>query len=182
MGGLDEFSKLSIDDQKRYRATSSQMTKFARDHAIPIAFAPPIGRFAVPVGEGKVGMVTVPLSLGSIAGATGCILRLQTGLYVVTAEHVLKCYEERVYQGEKLDWIVGRLRFDPLQRERALWRGSCKHQPKDIVFIEVLEREARGGVCRPHQSCIGINGLASGGPGSRPNGAASWVSKRIERN
>ena len=70
MGGLDEFSKLSIDDQKRYRATSSQMTKFARDHAIPIAFAPPIGRFAVPVGEGKVGMVTVPLSLGSIAGAT----------------------------------------------------------------------------------------------------------------
>ena len=158
MGGLDEFSKLSIDDQKRYRATSSQMTKFARDHAIPIAFAPPIGRFAVPVGEGKVGMVTVPLSLGAIAGATGCILRLQTGLYVVTAEHVLKCYEERVYQGEKLDWIVGRLRFDPLQRERALWRGSCKHQPKDIVFIEVLEREAE-------EACAGRTNLVSASTG-----------------
>src|ERR1039457_5753121 len=104
MGGLDEFSKLSVDDQKRYRATSSQMTKFARDHAIPIEFAPPIGRLDGPVGGGTGGMVAVRLSLGSIAGATGCVLRLRTGLYVLTAEHVLKCYEERVYQGEKLDW------------------------------------------------------------------------------
>jgi hypothetical protein len=125
MGGLREFRMLSIADQERYSAVSSQMTKLARAHAIPIACAPPIGRFAIPVGEGKVGMVTLPLSLGHIDGGTGCILRLQTGLYVVTAEHVLRCYEERTNQGEKLDWIVGRLRFDPLRRERTLWRGSC---------------------------------------------------------
>jgi hypothetical protein len=75
------------------------MARLARDHAVPIVFAPPLS-----VG-------------GKINGATGCVLRLDAERFVVTACHVLAGYEERIRSGEMLNWQVGNLPpFDPLPR------------------------------------------------------------------
>ncbi|SRR5712692_1238049 len=137
-----DFSRLSNEEQKRYLAASRQMTKLARDHAIPITFAPPVKTFSIPLDGGRVGTVTLPLSLGKVESATGCVLQLQSEYLIVTAEHVLEEYEKRIGDGEVLNWQVGNLRpFDPLPR--IAWRGSSKHRPKDIIFLRISEQEAK---------------------------------------
>ena len=140
--GAGDFNELSEQEQKRWLTASRQMTKLARDHAIPITFAPPINTFAIPLDGGRIGTVTLPRSLGKVESATGCVLQLQSEYFIVTAEHVLQEYEKRLGAGEVLNWQVGRLRpFDP--RSRIAWRGSSKHRPKDIVFLRISEQEAK---------------------------------------
>jgi hypothetical protein len=139
--GAHDLSELPSDERQRYLTACRQMTKLALDHAIPIIFAPPIGKFAIPLNEGKFGTVTLPMTLGKIESATGCVLQLQAAYFVVTAEHVLEAYEKRINEGEVLNWQVGDFRFDPLPR--VAWRGSSKNRPKDIVFLRVSEQEAK---------------------------------------
>jgi hypothetical protein len=88
LGGAQLFQQLSDEELARYIAISRQMAGLAKDHAVPIIFAPPLS-----IG-------------GKINGACGCVLRLETGIFVVTASHVLGgivgAYEERIRAGEVL--------------------------------------------------------------------------------
>jgi len=96
------------------------MVGLAQDCAVPIIYAPPVS-----VG-------------GKINGATGCVLELSSGWFVVSASHVLDGYEERVKSGEKLNWQVGKLPpFDP--HERIAWRDSAK----DTLLLRLSPDEAR---------------------------------------
>jgi hypothetical protein len=42
-GGAQRFQQLSADAQARYIEISQQWANLARDHAVPIIFAPPLG-------------------------------------------------------------------------------------------------------------------------------------------
>jgi hypothetical protein len=96
------------------------MVRRARDYAVPIIFAPPRS-----VG-------------GKINGASGCVVQLASDTYVVTASHVLTGYEERLGEGERLNWQVGNLPpFDPLPRVE--WRS----RENDIVLLRISDNEAR---------------------------------------
>jgi hypothetical protein len=118
LGGAQLFERLSDEEKARYITINQQMVRFARDHAVPVIFAPPLS-----VG-------------GAVNGATGCILQLRTGVFVVTASHVLARYEERVNDGERLNWQVGKLLpFDPIPR--VAWRN----ERKDIVLLRLRENE-----------------------------------------
>src|SRR5579859_645503 len=126
LGGAVLFQQLSDEEGARYISVNQQMVGFARDHAVPIMIAPPLS-----VG-------------GEVNGATGCLLRLRSGVYVVTAAHVLGGYERRTENGEKVNWQVGKLPpYDPLPR--VAWRDDRK----DIVLLSVREDEVREiGPCR----------------------------------
>ena len=119
-GGAQRFQQLSPEAQARYIEVSQQLANLARDHAVPIIFAPPLS-----IG-------------GKINGASGCVLRLDAGIVVVTASHVLAGYEERIRTGEVLNWQVGNLPpFEPLSR--VAWRD----RERDIVLLRISENEAR---------------------------------------
>jgi hypothetical protein len=119
-GGAERFQQLSAEAQTRHIAVSQQLANLARDHAVPIIFTPPLS-----IG-------------GKINGASGCVLRLDAGTFVVTASHVLAGYEERIRAGEVLNWQVGNIPpFDPLPR--VAWRD---HE-RDIVLLRISEYDAR---------------------------------------
>jgi len=153
-GGASRFREFPRREQERYLAIICELTTFAQDHAIPICFAPRLGTFGVPLGGGKVGTVTLPISLGNIDGASGCVLRLESGVFVVTADHVLRTYEDRLEELEDLNWQVGGLPpCDP--RSRVAWRDRANdrtlaekpsspmpYRPTDIVFLRLSEQEA----------------------------------------
>lgn len=135
------FANLEPEDRQRYLTAARQMTKFARDHAVPIAYAPPVRTFHIPLDGGGIGSVTLPLTLGKVETASGCVLQLESEYFIVTAEHVVEDFEKRTKEGEVLNWQVGRLQpFNPL--DRIAWRGSSKHRAKDIIFIRMSEKEA----------------------------------------
>jgi hypothetical protein len=118
LSGAELFERLSDDEKARYITINKQMVDFARDHAVPIMLAPPPG-----VGN-------------EVKGATGCVLRMRTGVFAVTASHVLAGYERRVREGERVNWQVGKLPpFDPLPR--VAWRDD----KKDIVVLHLMEDE-----------------------------------------
>jgi hypothetical protein len=119
-GGAQRFERLSAEEQTRYIAVSQQLTNFARDHAVPIILAP-------------------PLSIrGKLNGASGSVLRLEAGTFVVTASHVLAEYENRTQSGETLNWQVGNLPpFEPVSR--IAWRDPAR----DIVLLRISDNEAR---------------------------------------
>jgi hypothetical protein len=118
--GAQLFQQLPAEAQARHLSISQQMARRARDHAVPIIFAPPLG---------------IP---GKINGACGCVVRLAAGTFVVSASHVLAGYEERTLSGEVLNWQVGNLPpFDPVPR--VAWRDS----ERDIVLLRISEDEAR---------------------------------------
>jgi hypothetical protein len=120
VGGAQRFEHLSAEEQARYLAINRQMVGFARDHAVPIIFGPP------------------PSLHGKINGASSCVLRFGTSIFLFTASHVLAWYEERVRLGETLNWQVGNLPpFDPVPR--IAWRDM----KKDIVLLRINEDEAR---------------------------------------
>src|SRR5690348_9413936 len=101
LGGAQLFQQLSAEAQAQFMAISQKMVRLARDYAMPIVFAPPLS-----IG-------------GKIDGASGCVLQLDSGTFVVTASHVLGgiegAYEERIRSGEVLNWQVGNLPpFNPL--------------------------------------------------------------------
>jgi hypothetical protein len=124
-GGSQLFGELPGEAQTRLIAAGRQMTALARDHAVPVIFAPPRS-----VG-------------GNINGASGGLLRLGTGTFLATASHVLAKYEERVRSGEVLNWQAGNLPpFDPVSR--IVWRDK----EKDILILRLLDDEAqRVGPC-----------------------------------
>jgi hypothetical protein len=119
LSGAEQFERLSPEQQARYLAINRQMVQLARDHAVPIIFAP-------------------PLSIrGKINGATGCVIRLSADTFVATASHVLGGYEARLRAGEVLNWQVGNLPpFDPITR--IAWRD----EERDIVLLKVSNEEA----------------------------------------
>jgi hypothetical protein len=114
------FGQLSVDEKARYRDICRQMVRLAQSYAVPIIFAPP------------------PRVGGEINGATGFVLLLSSGYFVVTASHVLKGYEQRLLSGEKLNWQVGRLPpFDPLPRIES------RDDTKDTLLLRLSADEAR---------------------------------------
>jgi hypothetical protein len=120
LSGAQRFEQLSEENKSRYLAINRQMVRLARDYAVPIVFAPPLS-----IG-------------GKINGASGCVVRLASGTFVVTASHVLAGYEKRLGEGERLNWQVGDLPpFDPLPRVE--WRS----REKDIVLLRISENESR---------------------------------------
>src|ERR1700731_3434924 len=101
--GAERFKKLPTAAQVRYISVARQITEFATRHALPIVFAP------------------APEIQGDVDGASGCLVQVSKGTFLLTASHVLAEYEDRVKQGEVLNWQVGRLPpFDPLLR--IVWR------------------------------------------------------------
>src|SRR5713101_7918274 len=119
LSGAERFEQLSDENKARYLAISRRMARLARDYAVPIIFAPP------------------PSVGGKINGASGCLVRLDSGTFVVTASHVLTGYEKRMREGEQLNWQVGNLPpFDPLPHVQ--WRS----REKDVVLLRISENEA----------------------------------------
>ena len=120
LSGAQQFQQLSLEDQVRYIAINQQMARLARDHAVPIIFAPPRSRG------------------GKINGASGSVFQLDSGVFIATASHVLEGYETRIQAGEVLNWQVGNLPpFDPIPR--IAWRSP----DLDIVLLSVTGDEAR---------------------------------------
>jgi hypothetical protein len=120
LGSAHAFGQLSSDERARYCLAARQMVGLAQGSAIPIVFAPPLS-----VG-------------GQVNAASGCVLQLDFGWFIITASHVLAKYEKRLHEGEKLNWQVGALPpFDP--RPCVSWRSFHR----DVVFIRVTEAEAK---------------------------------------
>ena len=120
LSGAQQFQQLSFEDQARYIAINQQMARLARDHAVPIIFAPPRS------------------CGGKINGASGSVVQLKSGIFLTTASHVLEGYETRMHAGEVLNWQVGDLPpFDPIPR--IAWRS----RDLDIVLLRITAEEAR---------------------------------------
>ena len=120
ISGAQQFQQLSFEDEARYIAINRQMARLARDHAVPIIFAPPRSRG------------------GKINGASGSVVQLESGVFIATASHVLEGYETRMQAGEVLNWQVGDLPpFDPIPR--VAWRS----RDFDIVLLRIAAEEAR---------------------------------------
>jgi hypothetical protein len=118
--GTSEFKALSEQEQETYRRVSRSVVQLVQRYAIPLCFAPPLS-----IG-------------GTVNGGTGCILRLDSGPFIVTANHVLSAYEER-RKTERLNWQFGHLPpFDPVPR--VAWRDPVR----DVVFLEISEEEVAG--------------------------------------
>jgi hypothetical protein len=142
------FRALPKTHQDQYRRIMHELMTFVQGHAIPICFAPPLITVAVPLAEGTTASIKLPMTLGNIDGASGCILQLESGLFLVTAEHVLATYEKRIDSGERLNWQIGKLPpVDPFSRiawrDEAGDRSLMPYRPTDIVFLWLSEQEAR---------------------------------------
>jgi hypothetical protein len=127
VGASRRFDELSADDQNRYREFGRQMVRLAGVCAVPIIFAP------------------APGIEGNINSATGSVLKLDRGYFLVTANHVLDGYTKRLQSGEKLNWQVGHLPpFDPLSR--IAWKDTAK----DTLLLSLSADEARQVGTRAH--------------------------------
>jgi hypothetical protein len=76
LGGAEQFRRLTAKGQSHYIAHAQRTTAIARDHAIPVIFAPPVS------------------AGGTLNGGTGFVLRVNSAFFVVTASHVLEKYAE----------------------------------------------------------------------------------------
>ncbi len=95
------------------------MVGLVREYAVPIVFAPP------------------PRDKGEINSATGSVLTKGCGYFMLTANHVLDKYKERLQEGKKLNWQVGNLPpFDPLSRIK--WQDT----EKDTLLLSITANEA----------------------------------------
>jgi len=125
--GISRFGRLAISEQERFRTAGRHMAGFARQHAIPIFFGPP------------------PSIGGKINGGSGSLLQLSSGVFLITAYHVLHEYGVRQQAGEPVQWQVGNLLpFDPFAR--VVWKDA----QKDIVLIFLLPDE----VSRINPHCL----------------------------
>lgn len=101
------LSNFSSSHTKIRRDTSRLTSKWHGSRAItrcPSSLAPPRSRG------------------GKINGASGSVLQLGSGVFIVTASHVLEGYETRIQAGEVLNWQVGDLPpFDLISR--IAWRS-----------------------------------------------------------
>lgn len=121
----EKFESLSGQHQNQFREIARRMVELAQSYAIPIIFAPPRS-----IG-------------GELNGATGCILQLTSGYYLITAAHVLRAYQDRLKSGERLNWQVGALPpSDPLSR--IAWGRDSRDNDtaRDIVFLRISAEEA----------------------------------------
>lgn len=120
--GTKLLKQLPLQTQRQLLAAGREMARLSRDYAVPIIFAPPVG------------------VVGKINGATGFGLRLDSGIFIGTAHHILYDkggYVDRRETDEKLNWQIGHLRpFDPLSR--VAW----KDKNLDIVLLRISEEEA----------------------------------------
>lgn len=126
LSGAELFGRLSDEEKARYISANREMVGYALDHAVPLIIAPPIS------------------AGGEVKGATGSILRLPSGAYLLTASHVLAGYERRIREGERLNWQFGKLPpFDPLPR--VAWRD----EKRDVVLLRLTEDDVQSaGRCR----------------------------------
>lgn len=166
LGGAHSFQKLAAHEQESYRTTGQQMVRLAQNYAVPIIIAPP------------------PRIGGEINGATGCVLRLSCGLFLVTASHVLKGYEKRLLDHETTNWQVGALPpFDPCP-SRIAW--TC--ETRDLLFLRLSEEEAKAACGTssyvvsamsgwpPQAPKVGQHVLVSGYPRAlRETDPAGWI-------
>lgn len=119
-GAARRFERLSENERTRYRTACQQMVRLAGAYAVPIIYGPP------------------PQIGGKVNGATGCILQLNSGWFVVSASHVLEGYEKRLESEQNLNWQVGHLSpFDPLSR--IAWRDRAK----DTLLLSLSGDEVR---------------------------------------
>jgi len=120
--GIQLLQQLPVQAQTQLLTAGREMARLARDYAVPIIFAPPVG------------------VKGKINGATGFGLRLDSGIFIGTAHHILYDqggYVDRIESGERLNWQVGNLPpFDPLSR--VAW----KDKNLDVVLLRISEKEA----------------------------------------
>lgn len=120
--GAQLLKQLPAQARSQLLAAGREMARLSRDFAVPIIFAPPVG------------------VAGKINGATGFGLRLDSGIFIGTAHHVLYDkggYVDRIESGERLNWQVGNLPpFDPLSR--IAW----KDKNLDVVLLRISEEEA----------------------------------------
>lgn len=116
------LGKLPRKNQEQLLTAGHEMARLARGYAVPIIFAPPLG------------------VKGKINGATGFALRLDTGVFIFTAFHVLYDkggYVTRTQKGERVHCLVGSLPpFGPIPR--VAWAD----QKLDIVLLHISEHEA----------------------------------------
>jgi hypothetical protein len=143
----ERFKDLTQVQQQQYRRIINELMTCAQGYTIPMCFAPPLITAEVPL----IGVpIKLPLSLGKIDGASGCVLQLESGYFFMTAEHVLGgegSYEERVAAGERLNWQIGNLPpFDPLSRiawrDNANDRSLMPRRATDVVLLRLSEQEA----------------------------------------
>lgn len=118
LSGRDRFQALSAPEQARFRSVSQHLIRHAVASAVPIVFGHP------------------PRIGNKIESASGCVLRLRAGSFVVTAAHVLRGYKEWLTEGEESIWQVGRLKFSPLGRIASSDKSA------DVAFLKVSEGEA----------------------------------------
>jgi hypothetical protein len=118
LSGRDRFQALSAPEQARFRSVSQHLIRHAVASAVPIVFGHP------------------PRIGNKIESASGCVLRLRAGSFVVTAAHVLRGYKEWLAEGEESIWQVGRLKFSPLGRIASSDKSA------DVAFLKVSEGEA----------------------------------------
>jgi hypothetical protein len=116
--GRDRFQALPAPEQARFRSVSQHLIRHAVASAVPIVFGHP------------------PRIGTKIESASGCVLRLRVGYFVVTAAHVVREYENRLAEGEESIWQVGRLPFSPLSRIASSDKSA------DVAFLKVSEWEA----------------------------------------
>lgn len=66
----DRFEQLSVAEQTAYRQLLHQMVRLAQACSVPIFFSPPVS------------------AGGKINGASGAVLKLSAGTFLITASHV----------------------------------------------------------------------------------------------
>jgi hypothetical protein len=92
--GARLLRKLPPPNREQLLTVGRQMARLARDYAVPIIFAPPLS------------------VKGKISGATGFGVRLNSGIFIATAYHVLYdkgAYVDRVQKGQRVDCLIGNL-------------------------------------------------------------------------
>jgi len=112
------FGSLTIAAQSAYRELLHHLVRLAQACSVPIFIAP-------------------PLSLGGdVNGASGAVLNLKADTFLITAEHVLAAYENRL-KVERVNWQVGSMPpFDPVPRV------AYRDRLSDIVLLRLSADEA----------------------------------------
>lgn len=120
--GARLLRNLPRPNREQLLTAGRQMARLARDYAVPIIFAPPLGL------------------KGKISGATGFGVRLNSGIFIATAYHVLYdkgAYVDRMQNGQRVHCLIGNLPpLDPVSRVE--WHDK----ELDVVFLRISEAEA----------------------------------------
>lgn len=72
---------------------------------------------------------------GEVNHASGVVASVGDRRLLITADHVVRKYQQRLEQEEHLIFQAGNARFDPV--ERVVWRS----QEEDLAFLEVSDHD-----------------------------------------